>query len=740
MLLEQELIEEVVKAAVNAALYADPESRVFFFQDQQLLAAIARQSRPADQIRADVTMLNGIGILSNDDCPLRKWLSVAQERTFDEVSKRVFARAVVNTFARPAEGTRKTVYVIGAAFQEGPITDRPNADARPLETLDMICLEAVLALLDRPEEGLREEVRGKIKQVHFGTMGCRPFERHRTADGQVINSLWKKARLQLRRSDWDVGSYNTHIGTSDSGALALLRAVTAMRADGGPDTVLVVAGEQMYPASDRRLSFMPSDDVESLSGEQVKAVERKVDRELIQQWVNSVVDQDEAATFGVSMPQLADLLADQAIWRSGLSETNWRRLLGASTLDKYQFAEHYPVSFQVGWEARRQVVVGRDYYDQSRNPMITQHFSRHDLCANANGATALLLTTDRAFAERWSRSCGLQSGLVVLRGMGSGSVEANFSGRAGPTDRFTSIRRALRRLVEQASVDPELFVRYRGTSGIFHDAFPVIELAFLMELYQYRMRRAKRRGERVPREGLWTWVFTRFLRAWSNPLGGLCAGGHALGNSGLFQVAKAFHILAEDPRYLTGGGGWEAEARARYEEVLKPNHLLVTSVGSALTHVIATLVARDEHASDLRVDDPDAVAEVLKDFGSDPHDSLLTSGMLGKLSARNRAVIMAGTRSATHGRWVYLAYCYDGRTGKGRSTLLLGASLDEARLDNGTLVQTRVNAPEVDRVVEAKMIPPPAMIEADLRTILGTIEEVEGRLARRLRTPAGTQA
>src|SRR5205807_5963886 len=69
--------------------------------------------------------------------------------------------------------------------------------------------------------------------------------------------------------------------------------------------------------------------------------------------------------------------------------------------------------------------------------------------------------------------------------------------------------------------------------AVLHDAFPSIELSFLLSL------------------GFdWDSATYRMQQYWPNPFGGLLTFGHALGASGLVQVVKALHTFAGDGRYV----------------------------------------------------------------------------------------------------------------------------------------------------------------------------------------------
>src|SRR5205085_9585820 len=104
--------------------------------------------------------------------------------------------------------------------------------------------------------------------------------------------------------------------------------------------------------------------------------------------------------------------------------------------------------------------------------------------------------------------------------------------------------------------------------GVVHDAFPSIELSFLLGI------------------GLgWDRAQERMAEGWSNPVGGLLSFGHALGASGLVQVNKAHHLFCVDSRYLMEQAGKQRQG-FRESGALA----FTTSVGGPLSHIVASLL------------------------------------------------------------------------------------------------------------------------------------------------------
>ena len=568
--------------------------------------------------------------------------------------------------------SRRAVYVVDAALQDGPITDRPTA------TLAQQCVEAGRKLV-----GHDASLRSGIEAVYFGTMGVfRGVARARLAPAHIPNHLRRELGLDGLRGS----GYHTYLSTSESGAVALIKAVQDLE-EGRFETVLVVAGEQMF-------SLEPA--------------QRAEDRADIAHWIRSVVDPVEADRYGLSMPWIGNLLFDHQLWHSGLPRTLWRDVIEASTLDKYGWSQLYPATMQGAKELAQPgaTVTAARYRDDARNPWVTPHFRRDDLCANANGATAIVLSTAPAVVGRARRK-------VRIAGMGEGHTSVALAGRGGPFSRPSSIRRALRELCSHAAIDPAILWDDRPgapTAGIYHDAFPSIELAFLGEL--------ARLAEPVEADR-WRWVCERFVRSWSNPLGGLCASGHALGNSGLFQVAKAFHSLCRDARYLR----LDDPALAPYVAAMGARQYLVTSVGSALTNIIATLlVDEDDLASRERLAEAQrrhAPGEVAHAFGREDADARFSA----VTCAEGEGVVLGATRVRAESgpAWVYLVQASTG------TRLALDATEAAESLAVGTLVEL-VERGERTEIARARgcAVPAPVAEPAVERAVRAAVDAARG--------------
>jgi hypothetical protein len=448
-----------------------------------------------------------------------------------------------------------------------------------------------------------------------------------------------------------------------------------------------------------------------VAGEQMFSVDpghRAADRSAISQWIRGVLDPREADPYELSMLAVGDLLMDHAVWASGLGGERWREIIETVTLDKYRAAARYPHTMQAAAEARRGEVDLARYRDERHDPWVSPHFRRDDVCASANGATALLLTTRRDLLDPGAPQ-------VRILGMGEGHTSVCFSGRAGPVGRSSAIRRSLRQLCRSAGLHPDLLRGDEGTAAILHDAFPSIELSFLVEL--------------AP-DSSWRAVIERTLSRWSNPLGGLTGGGHALGNSGLYQCAKARHLLTRDPRWLGEAAHGAPEGDAGI--------YLLTNVGSAITSVVTTLVA-DTSRPDVkeRIERSERAFtndDVRLTFAPVSHVPLFQGAIDGLMP--DEAIVAARTRTIIEGdpRWIYLTY------GPSRTVFAAERSATEAPLPVGTRVRLAEGQGRV--VVAARLgdaVPAPVMDDADVAAVSAAVRSVrEGRLRPRLEslTPA----
>jgi hypothetical protein len=314
------------------------------------------------------------------------------------------------------------------------------------------------------------------------------------------------------------------VGTSDSGAWAFAQAVRAARTSERPATILVVAG-QIIPGG-----YASQYQIRTVLGE---------------------TDQAQ----GLDMLAIGDVLMD-AIRRSmGVSRAEMIKLLEHVAARKFEAGKQYPAGVMTGKPFRR---------DSPRTP----YFDASDIAIPCCGAAACIVTSDEDLALRLAATRGPRyraAPVTEVLGVGEGSSNENFLHRQSPLVFSTAVREALADTADDARVPLSTFA---GCAfGVAHDAFPSIELTFLLGMGLSWKRSAERMAE-----------------GWSNPFGGLLTFGHALGASGLVQVNKAHHLFCGDQRYLKDGphrrqGFRESGALA-----------FTTSVGGPLSHIVGTLL------------------------------------------------------------------------------------------------------------------------------------------------------
>src|SRR5712675_2382535 len=315
------------------------------------------------------------------------------------------------------------------------------------------------------------------------------------------------------------------VGTSDSGAWAFAQAVRAARVAERPATILVVAG-QIIPAGYAS-----------------------------QYQIRTVLGENDQAR-GLDMLAIGDLLMDAVRRNSGVSRAEVIALLERIASRKFEAAKQYPAGIQAGKPFRR---------DSPRTP----YFDANDIAAPCCGAAACIVTSDEELALRVAaaRSPRYRAAAVTeVLGVGEGSSNENFLHRQSPLLFATAIREALATTADDARRPISVFAS--SAFGVAHDAFPSIELSFLLAMGLSFERSAERMAE-----------------GWPNPFGGLLTFGHALGASGLVQVNKAHHLFSGDERYLQDGPGPKRQGFRESGAVA-----FTTSVGGPLSHIVGSLL------------------------------------------------------------------------------------------------------------------------------------------------------
>jgi hypothetical protein len=360
--------------------------------------------------------------------------------------------------------------------------------------------------------------RDAITDIYVTSMpGLDPNERMNI--GLVPQAL----RASLALSPRVVAQYI--VGTSDSGAWAFAQAVRAARTAEQPATILVVAG-QIIPAGYAS-----------------------------QYQIRTVLGEDDQRR-GLDMLAVGDLLMDAIRRNLGLSHEEVSDFLTRVAARKFQAGAQYPAGIQAGKPFRREL---------ARTP----YFHASDIAAPCCGAAATIITSDEELARAVSAARLKRyrvAPITEVLGVGEGSSNENFLHRQSPIVFGTAVREALAATADDARVPLSAFVSCGF--GVAHDAFPSIELSFLLAMGLSWERSAERM-----REG------------WSNPFGGLLSFGHALGASGLVQVNKAHHLFSGDERYMQDGSGPKRQGFRESGAVA-----YTTSVGGPLSHIVAGLL------------------------------------------------------------------------------------------------------------------------------------------------------
>src|SRR4051812_30621306 len=312
------------------------------------------------------------------------------------------------------------------------------------------------------------------------------------------------------------------VGTSDSGAQAFAEAVRAARTAEGPATILVLAGQ-----------IIPSGYVS-------------------QYQIRTVLGEDDQAR-GLDMLAVGDLVMDVMRRSFDLPPRELDTFLARVSARKAQVGANYPAGINAGKPFRR---------DNRRTPW----FDASDIAVPCCGAAATIVTSDDALIEAIASAKTSRfrtAPLTEVLGVADGSTNPDLLHRKTPLLFAPAVYGALAGCADDALVPVSTFTSC--SFGVVHDAFPSIELSFLLAL------------------GLgWDRSAERMAEGWSNPVGGLLTFGHALGASGLVQVNKAHHLFCVDRRYLL-----EADSRQGFRE--DGALAFTTSVGGPLSHIVCSL-------------------------------------------------------------------------------------------------------------------------------------------------------
>lgn len=367
--------------------------------------------------------------------------------------------------------------------------------------------------------------RGEVDAIYAGTMGN--FD----PEGYVGPIPIRLANsLGLRNADVTP----LLVGSSEAGAWALMQAYQAMRRSSSLDTILVLAGEQMNP-------------VETPSTHTASFGERKARNQAI----SDILDEKERH-YGLNMVRMGDLLMDLICHAEGWTEEQLKNLfLPLMAMTKYERVCAYPLAHLYG---KVEPILSK----YQNRPRLTPYFNLDDVTPTSSGATAVVLSTQP------STEC------LEICGMGQAFDPISMASREGSLALSSSVSLALERACRDANVDRHWLLD--SDFAVLHDAFPSIEYAFLKALKLDPLA-----------------ILDSATSGWSNPFGGLKTCGHALGASGLLQIAKAYHRVFRRADYLS---------QSAVDNLKEARHCFATSVGGPLTNVVVSILRRHENDSD----------------------------------------------------------------------------------------------------------------------------------------------
>ncbi|MEM9489312.1 MAG: hypothetical protein AAGC55_09215, partial [Myxococcota bacterium] len=323
-------------------------------------------------------------------------------------------------------------------------------------------------------------------------------------------------------------------GTADSGASAFASAVRI--AQSRPATVLVAAGQ-----------LMPS----GYTG---------------QYRIRSVFTPDEQSD-GLDMMALGDALMD-ALRRThadaGYDVGQCQDWLAQVRDYKVGASRAYPAA---------QGVSGTD--PGSGDRFVTRYFRSADVAKAGCGAAAVIVTSDPTLLGRIRRNNTGRTRRATARyhntpvvevvGVGEGTTNPRVLVRRSPLVGLSSVRQALAAAADDAALPLSVFPD--SAFAVLHDAFPSMELAFLLAI------------------GLdWQRSSLRMATWWTNPFGGLLTFGDAIGASGLVQLCKAYHVFTGDHRYIQPA--LNPIRRFRNEG----SYAFTGSVGGPFSHIVVSIL------------------------------------------------------------------------------------------------------------------------------------------------------
>lgn len=455
----------------------------------------------------------------------------------------------------------RTVYVLAGDYSGPEDARRVFTPAGHEEAGPQLLLRLIREASARALRSVRlDDIRHHITHLSCTTM---PDPDGRVMAGAIHIPTHLKRDLSLP----DHCQARLEVGTSDAGATLFASAVHKLRGVAHPATALVVGGQVLGGGSRAVETVALSlEEAERRLGVNMLTIGDLLS-DLHGHWLGQEVT-GRAWDRGAKAPGHPSSPAPPSgeAWCSYICE-----LRKELVMFRMQLAGEYPAAQRrIHPDAQPADPDSRQAQEQAyqRSPLLGRWLRRWHVAPASNGACAVLLTTDEQLVRAWLAADSSRKRVVRVLGIGEGDAHPSLAARREPFGYAKALRQALVELRRQAGVNHD-YLR-ASAFAVLHDAFPAIEFAFLLGLGF------------TPLEAL-----HRAFSYWPNPYGGLTTFGHALAASGLVQIAKAFHILMRDPRYL------HPQVRSQHVDwgsTSMPLSCLTTSVGGPLSHVVATIL------------------------------------------------------------------------------------------------------------------------------------------------------
>ncbi|MCK5684228.1 hypothetical protein KAJ27_08900 [bacterium] len=405
------------------------------------------------------------------------------------------------------------MYVINNVFVAGCSIPYKLA-AAPEVTMQEMCLTAARDVIEK--SGIDKSL---VRSVFLGTMGG-----FTATPSEMAVSVCSELELEPYRISQEKD-------TSSTGASVLFDAYQDV-AYGPTDKsyVLVLAGEAMFDP-------IPGGKKTPKIKEQMK------NQSLKNTGVLSGVIGKKDRQYGLTMPLIGDMLETRLMEKSSFTSEEWKEIIFPAV--RKQKMTRGQAFLNAHFRGKK-----FDLEKFQKAPMITPQYSRNTMVPQSSGIVAMLLTNEKPECKNGK--------YMRIRSIGQGFTSPLLTKRKGPLLFPEAIYRSLGQLCQRSGLSPE---DLKNVDCRFdHDAFKAIERlnGFIL-------------GETE------TTVINNMLDGKNNPFGGLEISGHAIGASGLLQVAQAYMMVTEDTDYID-----KASLPLKYSN---SKTILCSSVGAALTNM-----------------------------------------------------------------------------------------------------------------------------------------------------------